>query len=196
MVPKTVTRIRKTSSGRVSIELDGTPWRTVPTEAAVTAGLAPGVELDRQRVVALRREIRRLESLDTALRALRSRNRSRAEIDVRLEGRGVRPRERAATLETLVRTGLVDDERFAVERGAALAARGAGDALVEADLERLGLDRDVIRNALARLDPEVDRAAALVRRRGAGPTTAAYLSRKGFSVDTVESVIAVSMEDE
>jgi regulatory protein len=194
--PRTVTRIRVTSPGRVSVELDDEPWRTVPAEAAAAAGLAPGVHLDRARARALRREIRRLESLDTALRALRPRDRSRAEIEQRLAARGATRAECCATLETLERTGLVDDERFAVSRAAALASRGAGDALVHADLEHLGVSRALIEGAIASLEPERQRADAIVRRRGAGIRTAAYLSRRGFSGDTVESVIAVSREDE
>ena len=193
---RTVTRIRKTSPGRVSVEVDGRHWRSVPAEAAVTAGLAPGVELDRPRAVALRREIRRIAALETALRALRPRDRSRAEIEGRLTARGATSEERLATLTTLERTGLVDDRRFAISRAHALAARGAGDALVEADLERLGIQPALITEAIAELEPEIDRATSVVRRRGSGLRTAAYLSRRGFSRDSVEDVIAVSPEDE
>lgn len=194
--PRTVTRIRVTSPGRVSVELDGERWRTVPAEAAATAGLAPGVQLDRGRARALRREIRRVESLETALRALRPRGRSRAEIEQRLVARGATRAEFSATLETLERSGLVDDERFAASRAAALASRGAGDALVQADLERLGVSRALIEGAIASLAPELGRADAIVQRRGAGVRTAAYLTRRGFSEEIVESVIAVSREDE
>lgn len=194
--PRTVTRIRVTSPGRVSVDLDGERWRTVPAEAAATAGLAPGVQLDRGRARALRREIRRLEYLETALRALRPRDRSRAEIEQRLAARGATRAELCATLQTLERTGLVDDERFAATRATALASRGAGDALVQHDLERVGVSRELIEGAIASLEPELERADAIVQRRGGGVRTAAYLSRRGFSVDTVEGVIAVSREDE
>ena len=77
--------------------------------------------------------------LDLAIRALRFRDRSAAELEERLEQRGVGEAERAQALETLERIGYVDDERFARMRAEQLAERGSGDALIRDDLERRGL---------------------------------------------------------
>jgi SOS response regulatory protein OraA/RecX len=130
------------------------------------------------------------DALDHALRALRHRDRSTVEIDRYLESRGVTDDERRTALETLVRTDLVDDRRYAERRGQSLADRGAGNALIRHELARAGLDPDIVDDVLASLRPERERAEAIVARRGAGPKTARYLAGKGFSHDVAETFIA------
>jgi len=132
------------------------------------------------------------DALDQALRALRHRDRSTVEIDRYLESRGITYDERQKALETLVRTALIDDRRYAERRAQSLADRGAGDALIRHELERAGLDPDVVDDALVFLRPERERAEEIVARRGTGPKTARYLAGKGYSYDVVESVIAPS----
>ncbi len=111
------------------------------------------------------------DPLEIALRALRAADRSRAELDERLERRGIPAGERTAALDELERLGYLDDARTAALRAGRLAARGYGDAYIRADLERRGLPAD---EALDALEPEPERAARHVRR---GP---AWLARRGF----------------
>ncbi len=185
-----MTAVRPARLGRALVHLDGEPWRTLPLEALLRAGLGEGDELDRERLRVLRREVRRLEAVDAATAALRSRDRSAAELVERLVARGVAPAERERALGTLVRAGLVDDARFACNRAAVLAARGAGDALIRDDLGRRGIGDEEIAAALAGLDPEPDRAARLVAARGGGVKTARYLAARGFGEDAVEAAVA------
>src|ERR687892_2390089 len=117
---RTVTALRGRPKGRVRVELDGEPWRTLPAEAVVRAGLAVGCVLDRPTVRTLRRELRRAEALTRAGRALRSRDLPERALDARLERAGFAEHEREATLGTLTRAGLVDDARYAHARAAAL----------------------------------------------------------------------------
>lgn len=187
---KTVTALRPVQPGRALVVLDGEPWRTVPLEALARAGVGKGVELDRERLRALRRELRRLEALGAAAAALRYRDRSAVELDARLARRGVARAERERALGTLERAGLVDDERFGAGRAAALAERGAGDALILDDLERRGLAAAVIAAALAGLEPETVRAARVVEARGRGAKTARFLAGKGFGEDAIEAAVA------
>ncbi|MDF2750257.1 MAG: RecX family [Gaiellaceae bacterium] len=132
----------------------------------------------------------RPDAVQTALRALRSRDRTAAELDARLRERGVAEQERQDALEALARAGYVDDERVAVGRAAALAARGSGDALIRDDLERRGLPAELVQAALAGLEPERLRAEAVVSRRGIGPKTARYLAARGFAGDVVAAAVA------
>src|SRR5215510_13430197 len=81
--------------------------------------------------------------LEHALRALRRRERSAAEVDRYLAARGVDDGERDEVLETLARTSLVDDRRFAQVRATSLVERGAGNELIRHELARAGLDRDL-----------------------------------------------------
>ena len=91
----------------------------------------------------------RPDAVETALRALRFRDRTTAELDARLEQRGVGEAEREQALETLERIGYVDDERFARSRAERLAERGSGDALIRDDLERRGVAAEIVEAALA-----------------------------------------------
>ena len=187
---KTVTALRADRPGRVAVELDGARWRTLPLEAVVKARLAQGVVLDRERARALARERRRLLALETALGVLRRRDRSAAELAARLEARGVAPAERERALETLGRAGLVDDERVARGRATLLAERGNGDALIRHDLEQRGLPAEAVEAALSALAPELERAAAVVARRGASVRTARLLAARGFAEEVVAGVVA------
>jgi regulatory protein len=129
---------------------------------------------------------------EAALRALRHRDLSVRGLEERLRARGYPESERDEAIDALLRTGLVDDVRFAESRARALAARGSGDALIRHDLSRAGVDTDLVQRALATLAPESERARAIVERRGIGPKTARYLAGKGCSDDAVSAVIAAA----
>ena len=132
----------------------------------------------------------RPDAVERALRALRYRDRSTAELDSRLEQHGIDAQEREQALETLERLGYVDDERLACMRAEQLAARGSGDALIRHDLERRGITSEHVETALSDLEPEHERAAAIVQRRGEGAKTARYLASRGFGGDALESAVA------
>ena len=132
----------------------------------------------------------RPDAVEQALRALRHRDRSTAELDARLEQRGIGESEREQALERLERIGYVDDARFARTRAEQLAARGSGDALIRHDLEGRGIEQEQLEAALASLEPERVRAARIVERRGSGLKTARYLASRGFGSDAVETVVA------
>jgi SOS response regulatory protein OraA/RecX len=91
------------------------------------------------------------------------------------------------SLAVLSRAGLVDDARFACARAESLAERGYGNAAIRHDLERQGIDREVIDTALQSLEEEAKRARRLVERRGPGPKTARYLASKGFGEEALET---------
>ena len=189
-----VTALRQ-RRGNVAVEVDGAPWRTLPIEVAVRAGLLEGTELDRPRLRTLRRELRRAEALGIATRALRSRDLSRRAVEERLVGRAP-PAARDEALATLERAGVVDDRRVASARAAALAERGYGDAAIRHDLSLRNLEPDEIERALAGVKPESARAAAIVARRGAGPKTARHLAAKGFGEDAVEAAAAAGFAND
>lgn len=135
------------------------------------------------------------EAVETALRALRHRDRSVAEVDARLEARGLPAAERARALETLERVGYVDDARFARARAAALAERCAGDASIRRDLEGRGVAPEHVEAALAELEPEAERAARAVARRGRGARTARWLASRGFGEAAIEAAVASDGRD-
>jgi regulatory protein len=185
-----VSALRAERRGRVLVELDGEPWRAFPAEVVARTLLRVGQELDRFRLRELGRELRRADALARATRALEHRDLSTRALDERLERAGIAPREREQALERLERVGYVDDERFAQRRAQALADRDWGDAAIAHELERQGVPSAFAQEALAALAPEPDRARRVAAARGASRKTAAYLGRKGFGEDALETVLA------
>ena len=135
-------------------------------------------------------------AVDAALASLGYRDLSERELEQKLAARGYSDEERAEALATLERTGLLDERRLAEARAASLAARGAGDALIRHALESAGVPGDLVDDAVAALEPEPERARAIVARRGPGAKTARYLAGKGFSADTVSDIVARSTPNE
>jgi SOS response regulatory protein OraA/RecX len=130
------------------------------------------------------------DAYECALRALHHRDRTEFEIEEHLRARGFSDDDRSRAIETLRRTGLVDDERFAQSRASSLAERGAGNALIRARLAEAGVAHELVDGALEAAEGEVARASRIVGRRGASPRTARYLYGKGFSGDVIRAVIA------
>ena len=135
-------------------------------------------------------EPQRAEALAVATRALARREHSRRSLRERLLRARVSGQEADEVVEELLRLGLLDDGRFARERARVLAERGKGDAAIRFELDREGVDEAEIEAALAALDPERERAAQLVVRRGASPATARLLASRGFDEDVVAALVA------
>jgi SOS response regulatory protein OraA/RecX len=182
----TVTGLREDRRGRVAVALDGAPWRTLPADVVVRAGLSEGRALDRPALRLLRRELRRAEALAVAGRALGRRDLSERRLAQRL-AQAVPPSAAAEALETLTRAGIVEDRRFARSRAEALAGRGYGDVAIRHDLEGQGVAGELIQEALEALTLEEERARAIVERRGQGARTARYLAGKGFGEAALEA---------
>jgi regulatory protein len=185
MIP-TVTALRRHRSGRVTVEIDGRPWRVVPDEVVLRCGLAAGVPLERPLLRRLRRELRRAEALDAATRVLSRHDVSRRRLDDRLAARGATRAEREQAVATLEAAGLVDDGRLARVRARALAERGWGDVAIQTRLSGEGIDPELVRAALAELVPEGERAAALAARQTDRRRAWNFLVRRGFGPDAVE----------
>lgn len=132
----------------------------------------------------------REEALAVATRTLARREHSAHGLRERLLRAGVSGTDADDALEELRRVGLLDDVRFAGERARVLAERGKGDAAIRFDLERAGVEASDAEAALAVLEPESERAARVVDRRGATPATARLLARRGFDEAVVEALVA------
>lgn len=186
----TVTALRERKRGRVAVELDGRPWRVLPADAVVRAGLAVGRGLDRPTARELGREIRRAKALSAATRSLASSDRSQRALEQRLARAGHSTAAREAALAALGSAGLVDDARLAESRAALLARRGYGDAAIRADLRRRMVASEAAADAVAGLEPELDRTRELLRGKELTPTLLRRLAARGFSRDTLEEVAA------
>ncbi|TML77142.1 MAG: hypothetical protein E6G12_05430 [Actinobacteria bacterium] len=183
-----VTGLRERKRGRVAVELDGRPWRVLPADVVVRAGLAVGRQLDRHTARELGREVRRARALAAATRTLAASDRSREALERRLTRAGHPAAAREGAIATLGRAGLVDDARLAVSRAELLARRGYGDAAIRADLRRRLIPAAAAADAVAALEPEVVRVRPLLEGQGATPALLRRLAGRGFSRDTLDEV--------
>jgi SOS response regulatory protein OraA/RecX len=187
-----ITALRRAGRASVAVELDGAAWRRLPVEVVVACGLRPGLELDRERFLRLRRELRRVEALDLAGRILRHRDVGVERLAEELARRGVAPAQRRQAIQTLESAGVVDDRRLAAVRASTLAGRGYGDRAIRWRLAESGLAEALVDEALAEAEPELDRARRIVDREGASPRTARLLERRGFDEDVVAALLPIA----
>jgi SOS response regulatory protein OraA/RecX len=183
-----VTALRERKRNRVAVELDGRPWRVLPTDAVVRAGLAVGRPLDRHTARELAREVRRARALAQATRTLATSGRSRRELERRLTLAGHAGAAREEALATLDRAGLVDDARLAEDRAELLARRGYGDAAIRADLRRRLVEPEAAAAAVAALEPEPERLRRLLEAQSVTPALLRRLAGRGFSRDALDDV--------
>lgn len=191
----TVTALRERARGRVDVELDGAAWRVLPVDVVVRAGLRIGRPLDRETARALARELRRGKALARATRALASRDRSRGEIEERLERAGVTAAARREAIDALEQSGVLDDARAAGSRARELTRRGYGNAAIRSDLARRRIPADAANEAIAALGPELERARGLLDEHGSTPAVLRRLAARGFSRDTLEDLAAAFAHD-
>lgn len=184
----TVTRLGERKRGRVAVELDGSPWRVLPADAVVGAGLAVGRVLDRPTAREVARQLRRANALARATRTLATSGRSRGELEQRLARAGHARGAREDALATLDRAGLVDDLRLAQTRAEALARRGYGDAAIRADLRKRLIAADVAQEAVSALESELDRAKRLLEAGLPQGKLLRRLASRGFSRETLEEI--------
>jgi SOS response regulatory protein OraA/RecX len=188
-VTQIVTGLRERKRGRVvAVELDGRPWRVLPADAVVRAGLAVGRPLDRQTARELGREVRRAKALAAAARSLAAADRSERALEQRLMRAGHSPAAREDAIASLTRAGVLDDARLAESRAELLARRGYGDAAIGADLARRQIAPEAAANAVAALEPELDRLRSALEGQSVRPALLRRLAARGFSRDTLDEL--------
>lgn len=184
----TVTGLRERKRGRVAVELDGKTWRVLPADAVVRTALTVGRKLDRPKARELARELRRAKALAAAKRSLAASGRSERALEQRLALAGHSAAAREDAIASLAGAGIVDDARLAENRAELLARRGYGDSGIRADLRRRLISSDIVADAVAALEPELERAQRLLAGQSLTPALLRRLSGRGFSRDTLEEV--------
>lgn len=112
----------------------------------------------------------------------------------------------AAVIERLAGLGYLDDQAYARQKAESLQRRGGSRRIIRQSLAAKGVDADMAAEAMAALEPELDAARALARRRRLGPFRAeasedsrrrdlAALARAGFAYDIARRVIYAANGD-
>jgi SOS response regulatory protein OraA/RecX len=191
-----ITRLARTTETRVRVEVDGAPWRTLPTPLVDGLGLTIGTELTRPLLRTLRRRLRRHEAVSKAERILASSDTSTARLNAALERNGVAARDRESLVDTLASSGLLSDARASQARATALANRGYGNLAIELKLETSGYEAADRQAAIASLASERTRAERVLEGKNFDPLKAAgLLARRGFDEDLCESIAGIHGAD-
>lgn len=180
----------KRGSKRREIELDGSIWIAVPRVVLAQLDITSGDHLDTERVTARIAKLERPAARERAVRLLAYRDRSESEMRKRLTDDGYSRAAVDETLEWLLCTGLIDDERFAEQLARTLiTGRRYGRVRALQKLQRAGVSDEIAQasiDALAPEDEERDRAVAFARRlHRVGDSVdllAARLVRRGYGV--------------
>lgn len=147
------------------------------------------MELDRPLLRRLRHELQHADALHRAGRALARRPLSEQRLEERLERQGLAPDARRNAVTRLKASGLVDDAKLARGRADSLAGRGWGNSAIAARLAADGFAESAARGAIERLEPEMERAVALVVNVPDRRKAWALLARRGFAPDSLETAI-------
>ena len=186
---------------RVNVFLDGRFAFGLPADVAAMEGLAVGDELSAARVEQLLAVDAVAKATDAALRLLAHRPRSTRELRDRLRQKGYAAETIDAAVAKLEGWRYVDDAEFArfwVANREANQPRGR--RLLEQELRRKGVDRELIRETIAEAElDEGETALGLGRAKlrtyvGLEPPAVrrrlgAYLTRRGYGYDTVKPVL-------
>jgi regulatory protein len=167
-------------------------------------------------------DVRRLVEKDVpyraremALKLIAVRDRSRHDIESRLLRAGFGEGPVAGVLSWLCDLGYVDDLRFARHYGTEKLRGGWGERRIAAELMRLGVERDLVKQALEEAESvvsgegtgvsSVDRVVEAVRRRfgrdfaadprGAARRLAGFLGRRGYDWETINLVTTRLQEE-
>ena len=97
-----------------------------------------------------------------------------------------------AALET---SGVLDDARVAETRARELARRGYGNAAIRSDLDRRRISAEAASDAIAALEPELERARSFLAAHGSAAAVLRRLAARGFSRDTLEDLAAAFARD-
>ena len=185
----TVTGLRERKRGRVAVELDGKPWRVLPADAVVRAGLAVGRDAGSAHGAGAGARGAPGQSAgggDAIAGGERPVASGRSSGGWR--GRAIPPRR----VKTRSRLSAVPGSSTtpAWRRIAPSCSRAAATAMpaIRADLRRRLISADTAADAVAALEPELERARRLLAGQSVTPAMLRRLSGRGFSRDTLEEV--------
>lgn len=184
--------------GRVNVFIDGSFGFSVSEPALVDLNLYKGRELSSREMVEIRTDDDVSKCLDKAYRLLSFRPRSEKEMAKRLSEK-FEPKTTETALKKLKKKGYVNDEefvRFWIEN----RKKDRGPRALRSELIQKKVSREIIEEALRRLEPELffesakrlaesKSKAGSLSKREAYKKIAPYLDRRGYSWEVIKKVI-------
>jgi regulatory protein len=199
----TITKIsaQEHNPDRLNVYLDEVFALGIGLDAAASQRLEVGQVLTPERVTEIKIADEIGRATESALGLLAARPRSVREIRDRLRQKGYEPATIDLAVEKLEGWGYIDDTEFArywVENRAAHKPRG--HRLLEQELRQKGIDRELVKEAIAEAEIDEDSAALDIARaklpsyKNDDPQVArrklvGFLQRRGFDYDVIKPAI-------
>jgi SOS response regulatory protein OraA/RecX len=182
-------QVPRSRERRVSILTDGSRICDTSRDVLTAAGIEDGATWDLDKLSAAIRSVEPGVARERAVLLLGHRERTRHELQERLEREGLSAEPVADVLDRLSEVGALSDERYAEWFTRSKVGAGWGRPRIEHALRQKGVADDLAQSFLdefAPLDGEVDRARAVIGSRPLeGPKerdrALAKLARKGFA---------------
>jgi regulatory protein len=140
------------------------------------------------------------DALACAIEFLKTRDRSRAEVEAKLAAKGFPNAEIEAVLDRLEYRKIIEDERIA--QGIASSDAGIGPGRMRAKMAKLGLDESTVDSALVHFDDETQltQMRQLITKRkftvSDRAKAARFLNSRGFDEELVMLAIEREFGDE
>jgi len=202
----TVTALRQTSPGRVSVELSSGDEVKSTLNVVTDLRLFIGKAVDEELLGALRAASDEARTRNRALDLLSRRQMSCRELYDKLIRKGEDERAAASCVQWLLENGLLDDAGYAAAVVRHYAAKGYGAGRIRSELSRRGVDRELWDDALAQMPEQDEKLMKLIASRLPDPQdrdqvrrVSAALFRRGYSWDEIRSALRrfeVEAEDE
>lgn len=193
----TITEVRTTKKGRISVYVDGEYLFAVEEESWQMSGLRVNAEVDEIQLNELLADSNRIKAKRRALNMLSLRDYSSGVLKERLAAK-TDPRSAQSAVERMVELGFVDDERYAERYVEELCeVKLFGKRRIRMELQKRKIPSDIIRDVLERLDDdESNRALELVKRKfGRIENEADYrrafslLERSGYGYNDIRTAL-------
>ncbi|HEY3413952.1 MAG TPA: RecX family transcriptional regulator [Armatimonadota bacterium] len=189
---------------RMNLYLDGEFAMGVNAAVVVSLGLSVGQRIDEEHLNDIVRQESLNKAKDRAFNLLSYRARSEKEIRDRLALAGYETDIVDEVVSRLYALNYLDDQDFARKFiSDRQAERPAGRRALAWELRRKGLDAETVETAVAGMDDDTERAAALeaagaraaryvnMEPQDARRKLGAFLQRRGFAWDTINDVLGV-----
>lgn len=199
-----ISRITQTKKGRFALfDESDTFLFSVDGETLVKNNIVENLEFEPWELENLLAQSDLRKAKDKALRLLSQRDHASQELYQKL-CTTFDEHTCVAAIAEMQRLDLIDDAKFARHRAKYLAAQNKSSRDIEQKLRLLGLDRELIRAAIASVEPEDDSACyAIVQKSyksklaaGKRDSVLAALARRGFSYGDSKAAIERFLSEE
>lgn len=195
-MPVVITALRQLSPERVSIALSNGEEIAATVGVVAERRLYTGLELDEERLEALRTASALALLKGRALELLSRRPMSAKELSDKLIQKGAERNQAAACVRWLQEQRLLDDEAYAGAVVRHYAAKGYGEGRIRQELSRRGVPRDCWDEALGKRPDNTEKIDKLIAARLHDPENrdevrkvTAALFRRGFGWDEIRAAL-------